>query len=170
MTFPFFSEDSVCPVCSVVCRTPKGRYSKDLSALFQEPLVYALLVDNKENEIPGENSPSLKTSKECWSLHPSIKHEHAKWEAKRQGIHFILLPECAAPEGLRRHRSLPLLIYLFFPLNSPQRVIARLSTHSLLSMPLAQQSSRHTQWEPSFVTTPRPRAWGRDSEVLIGAW
>ena len=49
----------------VVCRTLKGRYSEDLPALFEEPLVYALLVDNEENEIPGENSPSLMTSKEC---------------------------------------------------------------------------------------------------------
>lgn len=60
-------------MCSVVCRTLKGRYSKDLPALFEELLVYGLLVDNEENETPGESSPSLMTSKGV--LEPSPFHK-----------------------------------------------------------------------------------------------
>lgn len=78
----FFSEDSVWPVCSVVCRTLKGRYSKDLPALFEEPLVYGLLVDNEENEIPGESSPSLMTSKRV--LEPSPFHKTWACEVRGQ--------------------------------------------------------------------------------------
>lgn len=166
--FFFFSEDSVWPVCSVVCRTLKGRYSKDLPALFEEPLVYGLLVDNEENEIPGESSPSLMTSKRV--LEPSPFHKTWACEVRGQEArHSFHSPAWVCSTwGIQETQVTSAAVYL-----SLLALKITPKSNGLSQRPFSTfHTSRSAIKQASTMRTLlcRPRAWGWAPEVLICAW